>query len=162
LDQEAWSVPSFSILFSFFSHSFLGAKGIKPGVLVKIGILWGAGLKAFSGGQYGTSWGLKQKSEIIDMYKAFLLTLKTQSYGPYDAVASLIGHSNAINLALAQGLTVRAATLLLSQSSSSQSSSSQSKPSHSSKRSSFLIDHEEEEINMDDVFASSSHKKPRI
>lgn len=103
----------------------LGSKGVNAGMLVKIGVLWGVGPKAFSGGQYGVAWGMRSKADVLALFNSFTSCLKDAVYGPFDAGKLLLGHSNAARLSLSQGMLVRSSSALVSEPSSSKSSSTQ-------------------------------------
>ena len=67
---------------------------------------WGRTWFALSGGQPKIHWGPKSENEVKVLYTAFCAALKDGHYGVYDAVAMLIGHTDACQLETSQGLNI--------------------------------------------------------
>ncbi|KAF9515156.1 hypothetical protein BS47DRAFT_1391886 [Hydnum rufescens UP504] len=89
-----------------------GSKGISSAMLIFLGIAWGSSITKLVGGYTGIHWGIRSKREIITLFNSFSASLNADpTFGPYDAVASLIGHPNASALATSQGLNIRASPL---------------------------------------------------
>jgi hypothetical protein len=81
-----------------FSHCFfLAVKGISHTTLIRLGVLWGKGTGAFEKGTFGIHWGCHSDRYIDALLDSLLKALRVPGspFGPYDALAILIGDQNA-------------------------------------------------------------------
>ncbi|KAF9515150.1 hypothetical protein BS47DRAFT_1391882 [Hydnum rufescens UP504] len=131
-----------------------GSKGVVPGMLVFVGLAWGTGLQSLSGGLPGTHWGMRSRKDALALYSAFSSMLTADArYGPYDAVALLLGHGNALMLATSQGLNVR--NIAFSSAPSSSTTKIPKNNRHSKARAALPVDDDDDDDDADESLHSS-------
>lgn len=80
-------------------------------MLLRLGMVWGEGPGAYSRGKFrgafvpdrrnpdlsvnGSGWGLKDPADLDRLYHRLCTCLKSSTFGPFDALALLIGDANA-------------------------------------------------------------------
>ena len=83
------------VLIVFLDCLFLAVKGISHTTLIRLGLLWGKGTGAFEKGTFGVHWGCHSGRYIDALLNSLLNALPESPFGPYDALAILIGDGNA-------------------------------------------------------------------
>lgn len=90
---------------------FIGPKGVSTFTLLRLGLLWGKGGRAFQSGKYNQDWGLLNTTDIISLHSYIVSKLKIPGpFNVYDVLARLLGEVKAKEVAIAEGIPVRSST----------------------------------------------------
>ncbi|KAH7905349.1 hypothetical protein BJ138DRAFT_1118552 [Hygrophoropsis aurantiaca] len=76
-----------------------GAKNVKPFNLVRLGVAEASSWSVFRSPKFPSAWNILSTSDINQLHKKLINTLKTPKYGPYLAMKMLVGDAQAERLA---------------------------------------------------------------
>jgi hypothetical protein len=76
-------------------------------MFVRVGLAWGEGKKAFSGGRIGQDWGFYTSTQYDNIWDKLCNLLHSTPFGVYDGVASILGEETAKMLADTHGYKSR-------------------------------------------------------
>lgn len=85
----------------------VGPKGVTSFTLLRLGVTWGQGTKAYQSGRFQKNWGLLPLQDLIHLLSDLRKKLKSQPYGVGDALVTLLGDNKALEVAGREGLTIR-------------------------------------------------------
>ena len=75
--------------------------------LLRMGLTWGVGTRAFNGGVFNRDWGLLTKAELKTIYDNITSKATSEPFGPFDVLAMLLGDKKAREIAMTENVTVR-------------------------------------------------------
>jgi hypothetical protein len=58
-------------------------------------MLYGKSTGAYEKGRFGMHWGLRKKSDLLDLYNDLCTKLAEAPFGPFDSLSLLVGERNA-------------------------------------------------------------------
>jgi hypothetical protein len=87
--------------------SDIGPKGVMSFTLLRLGLTWGEGVKAYQSGRFNRNWGLLPVGDLSVLLGDLRKKMKTQPYGVGDALITLLGKAKAEQIALREGVVIR-------------------------------------------------------
>jgi hypothetical protein len=84
-----------------------GPKGVIPFTLLRLGLTWGEGSKAYSSGRFNRNWGLLQPADLSTLLKDLLHKIATPPFGVGDALIALLGSEKAEEVAIKENVPMR-------------------------------------------------------
>ena len=105
-DKHSPFPPFFSFPISNYFSS-LGPKGVIAFTLLRVGLLWGEGPKAYASGRFNRNWGLPPISDLTNMLKDLIKKISSPPFGVGDALITLLGQEKAHDLAIAENISMR-------------------------------------------------------
>src|SRR5882757_9032830 len=85
----------------------IGPKGVTSFTLLRLGLTWGEGGKAYQSGRFGVSWGLLGTRDIGNLLSELVGKMKSEPYGIGDALITLLGEAKAREVATKEGVPLR-------------------------------------------------------
>jgi hypothetical protein len=85
----------------------IGPKGVMSFTLLRLGLTWGEGSKAYHSGRFGVSWGLLGAKDVSNLLAELVGKMKNEPYGTGDALIMLLGEEKAREVATKEGVPLR-------------------------------------------------------